>query len=82
MWWFIVVRTFFVLATQTVQLWRYKDPVLGDLKIPAFNNPTQDKVLIPSDWTFDVDVNKNIVNVVNGKEKYLIGKTITYIVES
>lgn len=70
------------LATQTIQLWRYKDPVLGDLKIPVFNNPTQDKVLIPSDWVFEVDVDKKIVSVTNGKEKYNIGNTITYIVVS
>lgn len=71
-----------VLATQTVQLWRYKDPVLGDLKIPVFNNHTHDKVLIPSDWIFKVDVDKKIVSVSNGKENYLIGNAITYIVES
>lgn len=50
--------------------------------MPVFNNPTHDKVLIPSDWTFQVDVEKNIVNVSNGKEMYLIGNAITYIVES
>lgn len=71
-----------ILATQTVQLWRYKDPVLGDVKLPVFNNPTQDKVLIPSDWIFQVDVEKNVVNVTDGKEKYSVGKTITYIVDS
>lgn len=67
---------------QTIQLWRYKDPVLGDCKIPPFNNPTQDKVLIPSEAVFEVDVEKNIVRVVNGKDKYDVGRTVTYIVSN
>lgn len=68
-------------ATQTVQLWRYKDP-LGDLKIPVFKSPTSDKVLIPSHWSFEVDIDRKVVNVSNGKEKHNIGSAITYIVEN
>lgn len=47
-----------------------------------FNSTTQDKILIPSDWIFEVDVDKKIVNVTNEKEKYNVGNTITYIVDS
>lgn len=73
---------FFFKGTQEIQLWRYKDPVLGDCKIPAFNNPTQDKVLISTDSIFEVDVEKNIVKVTDGKEKHDIGRTIAYIVST
>lgn len=56
--------------------------MLGSLKIPAFNNPTHDKILIPKEWVFAVDVDSCVVSVTNGKEKYCVGDTITYIVES
>lgn len=50
--------------------------------MPAFNNPTQDKVLIPTDGIFEVDIDKNVVRVTSEKEKHVVGRTITYIVSN
>lgn len=70
----------FIIETQSIQLWRYEDPILGDCKIPVFNEPTKDKVLINPDSIFKVDVEKSIVNIVNGNEVCNIGQNITYLV--
>jgi hypothetical protein len=39
-----------------VQLWRFEDPVLGDRKIPIFQEPTKGKVLVEPGSRFKVDV--------------------------
>lgn len=77
-----IQRIIYFLASQTVELWRYEDPVLGDCKIPTFNNPTHGKVLIPSDAIFIVDLEQKKVSVSAGGKAFDIGKTIAYLVSS
>lgn len=63
-----------------MQLWRYKDPILGDCTMPVFNNPTQGKELIPTEAVFDVDVENGKVSVRSGGKSYDLGRTVTYLV--
>lgn len=51
---------------------------MGPRKIPSFENPLQDKVLFNSDSIFNVDVDKNIVSVKEGKKEFNVGLKIVY----
>lgn len=61
-------------------MWRYEDPHFGDLKIPVFNEPTTGKVLIPGDAEFKVDLERNKVSIVTGKDACFMGHVVTYLV--
>lgn len=63
----------------SIQLWRLNDPKLGDLKIPQFNEPTKDKVLIPTNSTFKVNVENKEIYVVNNGQSYYVGRAVTYL---
>ncbi|KAJ8952430.1 hypothetical protein NQ318_014522 [Aromia moschata] len=65
---------------ESLQLWRFVDPVLGDCKLPYFNDPTKDKVLMPPDSIFKVDLDKKKVQIVSGSGTVDIGSQVTYLV--
>lgn len=60
-------------------MWRLEDPILGDLKIPQFNEPIKGKIAISQDTTFKVDVDKREVSVLSDGQCYAIGRSITYL---
>ncbi|KAJ8911845.1 hypothetical protein NQ315_003323 [Exocentrus adspersus] len=64
----------------SVQLWRYKDPILGPCKLPNLHELSQDKVLIPANCIFDVNVQQRTVKINTGTEIIDVGTQITYIV--
>ncbi|GLH12065.1 Leucine--tRNA ligase, cytoplasmic [Gryllus bimaculatus] len=64
----------------SICLWRYEDPVLGPRTIPAFNQPTQGKVLITNDSLFEIDPQKLCVNVISNGVKSQLGSNIVYMV--
>ncbi|KAJ8930116.1 hypothetical protein NQ314_017127 [Rhamnusium bicolor] len=64
---------------ESIQLWRFKDP-LEEFKLPTFNEPTKNKVLIPMDSFFKVDFENGRVEVVSGKSSAEIGTQVTYLV--
>ncbi|RZC35227.1 leucine--tRNA ligase, cytoplasmic, partial [Asbolus verrucosus] len=64
----------------SVQLWRFEDPILGDRKIPIFQEPTKDKVLIDSDSIFKICLEKKKVTVVSGSKVSEIGRSLIYLV--
>ncbi|GLV35682.1 Leucyl-tRNA synthetase [Carabus blaptoides fortunei] len=68
--------------SQSIKLYRYEDPILGDRKMPAFKDPTMDKVILPSDASFEIDVNCQKIFAVIGGFKYELGGTLTYLVEN
>ena len=67
------------VGPQSVQLWRFEDPVLGDRKLPAFQQPTKDKVLIEPDSIFKVDVQDKKVSIVSGSKVFDIGRSVSYL---
>ncbi|XP_063905873.1 leucine--tRNA ligase, cytoplasmic [Zophobas morio] len=68
-----------IKGPQSVQLWRFEDPVLGDRKLPAFQQPTKDKVLIEPDSIFKVDVQDKKVSIVSGSKVFDIGRSVSYL---
>ncbi|XP_060530694.1 leucine--tRNA ligase, cytoplasmic [Cylas formicarius] len=63
-----------------VQLWRFEDPVLGEVTMPLFNEPTKGKVLLAKDSTFKVDSDQLKVYVASkGNKSFEIGKQLTYL---
>lgn len=50
--------------------------------MPAFKDPTKDKVILPSDGTFEIDVNCQKIFAVVGGSKYEVGGTLTYLIEN
>ncbi|KAJ8976697.1 hypothetical protein NQ317_005914 [Molorchus minor] len=65
---------------ESVELWRYEDPILGDCKLPHFNEPTKDKIKIPVSSTFKIDVDKKKVFIVSNGITVEIGTQVTYLV--
>lgn len=55
------------------------DPVLGPLKIPGFDQPTKDKILIEAGSTFKVDVKTKKVVLVSGEKEFNLGNKVTYL---
>lgn len=68
-----------ILDPKSVQLWRYEDAILGERKIPVFQNPTKDKILISEDAVFEIDTQLDKVFIKDGKT-FELGTNITYIV--
>ncbi|EFA02651.1 Leucine--tRNA ligase, cytoplasmic-like Protein [Tribolium castaneum] len=69
-----------IKSAQSIQLWRFQDPVLGPRKIPTFQEPTKDKVLIKSDSIFKVNVQEKKVSVVSGSNVSEVGQSVIYLV--
>ncbi|KAF5284997.1 hypothetical protein FQR65_LT02309 [Abscondita terminalis] len=67
--------------TNAIQLWRYKDPVMGDRKMVPFNNPFADKIMIPIDSSFKLNGNGQ-VSVVSKDGVYELGRSVIYVVSS
>ncbi|CAH1173802.1 unnamed protein product [Phaedon cochleariae] len=65
---------------ESIQLWRFEDPLLGPRKIPVFNEPTKNKVVIPPDSIFRVDVEQAKVKLSTGNQLVDIGREVTYLV--
>ncbi|KAK4887053.1 hypothetical protein RN001_003324 [Aquatica leii] len=65
----------------SVQLWRYEDPVLGDRRMVPFNNPFIDKVMVSRDSTFTLNGN-NQVSVVSKDGVFQLGRSVIYVVSS
>uniref|UniRef100_A0A6P7HDN4 leucine--tRNA ligase n=1 Tax=Diabrotica virgifera virgifera TaxID=50390 RepID=A0A6P7HDN4_DIAVI len=63
---------------ESIQLWRFEDPVLGPTKIPAFNEPTKDKLQVSPDSVFKIDGSK--LKLLLGKQTVDLGSQITYLV--
>ncbi|CAG9832359.1 unnamed protein product [Diabrotica balteata] len=63
---------------ESIQLWRFEDPVLGPTKIPAFNEPTKNKIQVSPDSVFKIDESK--LKLLLGKETVDVGSQITYLV--
>ncbi|CAH0561246.1 unnamed protein product [Brassicogethes aeneus] len=70
-----------IKSNQTIELWRFEDPVMGPLKMPLFNDPTKYKVKLTDSTNFKVDVEKSTILAINGKKSNLIGNTIIYLVK-
>ncbi|XP_045480160.1 leucine--tRNA ligase, cytoplasmic isoform X2 [Harmonia axyridis] len=64
---------------EAVAIWRYQDPVLGPLKIPVYDQPTKDKVLIEKGSTFKVDVKTRKVVLVSKGEEFDLGNKVAYL---
>lgn len=75
-----MIITIYCLDSATVQLWRFSDPILGERKIPAFNDATKDKVLIDPSSVFEVNISKKTINVVVNNQQFELGGSITYLV--
>ncbi|KRT82169.1 tRNA synthetase, partial [Oryctes borbonicus] len=65
--------------TKTIQLWRYEDPLLGDRKIPIFDQPYKDKVQVEKDSMFKVDLETLKISIENKGKAINLGKSITYV---
>lgn len=74
------MNIYFFTEPESVQLWRYQDPILGPFKLPNFNEPKKDKALIPTDSIFKVDVQNKKVLINIGKEVVEVGTQISYLV--
>jgi leucyl-tRNA synthetase len=70
-----------IKSVQSVQLWRFEDPVLGDRKIPIFQEPTKGKVLVEPGSRFKVDVAGKKVSVVTGSKVLELGSSVIYLVD-
>ncbi|KAL3267329.1 hypothetical protein HHI36_011460 [Cryptolaemus montrouzieri] len=64
----------------SIKLWRYEDPVLGPTKIPTFNQPTKDKVLIGNGSVFKVNVELKKVYVLQEGKEFETGTKVSYLV--
>ncbi|CAH1098943.1 unnamed protein product [Psylliodes chrysocephalus] len=63
---------------ESIEIWRFEDPVLGPRKMPVFNEPKKYKVKVPTDALFKVD--QSNVKLLLGKEIVDVGSQLTYIV--
>lgn len=68
-------------GTQTVELWRYTDPIMGPRAIPNLNSPLSGKELIPSNAVFHANVEKGQVDVSINSKSFSVGSQIVYIVK-
>lgn len=75
-----VILIIFVLDSDSIKLWRLEDPNFGDLKMPLFNEPTNGKILIPTDSVFKVDIDKQKVSISSAGHCHYVGQIITYLV--
>ncbi|XP_018328827.1 leucine--tRNA ligase, cytoplasmic [Agrilus planipennis] len=64
-----------------VEIWKYKDPVFGPNKIPVTEKPLEDKVLVPRNSSFTVDVTNQKVYVTSKLVKSELGRAVAYIVK-
>ncbi|KAK3919230.1 Leucine--tRNA ligase, cytoplasmic [Frankliniella fusca] len=70
-----------IKGTQTVELYRYEDPVMGPRSIPNLNSPLAGKALLPSSAEFLADVTSGKVEVsINGK-RHPVGSQLLYVVK-
>lgn len=74
------LNIFFITDPQTVQLWRFEDPVLGPRKLPDFEESTKGKILIPTDSVFKVNMIEKQVEVVSGSKTFDVGTYLSYLV--
>lgn len=63
----------------TVQLWRWEDPVLGPRSMPSLN-VTEKKVIMKPESVLSVDLQNTTVTLVEDGKNYSIGDTISYLV--
>ncbi|KAF5297292.1 hypothetical protein FQA39_LY12131 [Lamprigera yunnana] len=61
----------------SVQLWRFQDPILGDRKLVPFNDPFANKLIIPTESSFEVKENK--VNVLCDNDIFELGRSVIYV---
>ncbi|KAK9875815.1 hypothetical protein WA026_009601 [Henosepilachna vigintioctopunctata] len=66
----------------SIELWRYEDPLLGPRKIPGFNEPTKDKVVIQKGSTFKVNTELKTIHVSSGGKDIEVGTKLIYLVNS
>lgn len=71
------------LVSSKINLWRYKDPVLGPRLIPNYLQPTENNIIMTKDTKFSLDHKKKVIEYDDGlqQSKQLLGNTIIYIVQ-
>ncbi|XP_065207931.1 leucine--tRNA ligase, cytoplasmic isoform X2 [Planococcus citri] len=63
-----------------IDIWRYKDPISGPRKTPAFGDAFSDKEKLSVSDKFIVDDKTSVINVKNGNTSRLVGETVMYVV--
>ena len=67
----------------SLSLYRYEDALMGPLTLPSFDEPLKGKLKCDEGIVFDLDVEKNSVNVSNaGGAKYCINNLLVYCVDN
>ncbi|XP_032511836.2 leucine--tRNA ligase, cytoplasmic [Danaus plexippus] len=61
-----------------LKIWRYKDPVLGPRKIPVIGDYVTKCVVLGAGSAFNVDVDKNIIELVNNGTNINVGNQLLY----
>jgi len=73
---------YFSLAPSKVNLWRYKDPVLGPRLIPNYLHVTENSVMLAKETIFSLNMENKTIEFNDYKlSKQPLGNTIIYIVE-
>lgn len=69
-----------LLASSKVNLWRYKDPVLGPRLIPNYLQQMENNVLMTLETIFSINIEKKLIEFDDGQSKQPLGDTIIYVV--
>ena len=72
---------YFISDIGKVRLYRYKDPVAGPRKIPAFDQPLLDKIQISNTAAFHIEAEKRKVAVTEEGQSMDVGSQLMYIVD-
>ncbi|XP_026470911.1 leucine--tRNA ligase, cytoplasmic [Ctenocephalides felis] len=62
-----------------IDLWMFKDPLVGSRKLPSIDNIKQDKEKLSSTDIFDVDCDKNEVYIKKGDTRIFVGSHLSYM---
>ncbi|KAL1506028.1 hypothetical protein ABEB36_005464 [Hypothenemus hampei] len=65
---------------ESIQFYRFEDPILGPVTMPAFNEPLKGKVLIPDNAIFNVDVTNKKITIKQDQKVVEIGTQVIYLV--
>lgn len=57
----IINRSFFFSDAKRVELYEWKDPVLGCRKIPTLDDPMEGLIPVLKDMKFSIDTTENVV---------------------
>ncbi|XP_050441148.1 leucine--tRNA ligase, cytoplasmic [Adelges cooleyi] len=70
------------LTSSKIQLWRYKDPVMGPRLIPNYLQPTEHSDVLTLETKINIDVKNKVIEYnTDDKQKYLLGNAIIYMVQ-